>query len=136
MYIIKEKSQLEIAKEINLNRITVRNWLNRYNIQIRRRGLPKGKFGKDHPSWRGGKYWLNPQGYLVKKVKGKPVFLHREVYLQHNKLKEIPKGYVIHHKDRNKLNNSINNLQMVTRGEHKRIHNKDLDYKNFKERRR
>lgn len=32
--------------------------------------------------------------------------------------------YDVHHKDCNTLNNEINNLEIVTRGEHTRIHNK------------
>ena len=37
-------------------------------------------------------------------------------------------GYVIHHKDKNKLNNDISNLQIVTQEEHEALHNiKRLD---------
>lgn len=34
----------------------------------------------------------------------------------------IPEGYEIHHKDGNKLNNSLSNLQLITRSEHARLH--------------
>ncbi len=34
------------------------------------------------------------------------------------------RDYDIHHKDGNKRNNSINNLQILTREEHEEIHNK------------
>lgn len=36
----------------------------------------------------------------------------------------IPKGYVIHHKDGNKLNNCINNLQLLNKSEHDSYHMK------------
>ena len=33
------------------------------------------------------------------------------------------KGNVIHHKDENKLNNRISNLELITKGEHNSLHN-------------
>jgi len=36
----------------------------------------------------------------------------------------IPKGYVIHHKDNNTLNDNLENLAMITRKEHINIHRK------------
>ncbi len=35
---------------------------------------------------------------------------------------EIPKGYIVHHKDGNRQNNSLSNLQLVTAKEHHDIH--------------
>ena len=37
---------------------------------------------------------------------------------------EIPEGYVVHHKDENKQNNCILNLQLMKRAEHMSIHSK------------
>lgn len=37
---------------------------------------------------------------------------------------EIPKGYVIHHRDHNPLNNCIMNLQLMKRSEHISLHHK------------
>lgn len=34
----------------------------------------------------------------------------------------IPKGYVVHHKDHNKLNDSVDNLELLTEFEHKSHH--------------
>jgi len=42
--------------------------------------------------------------------------LHRRVWREHNG--EIPDGYVIHHKDGDELNNSIENLECITPAEH------------------
>ena len=41
---------------------------------------------------------------------------------------EIPKGYVIHHKDGDKLNNCIMNLQLLSDSEHKSLHHKGKKY--------
>ena len=48
-------------------------------------------------------------------------YLHRLIYEE--LYGEIPQGYVIHHKDHNKLNNCILNLQLMKRGEHSSLHN-------------
>lgn len=45
---------------------------------------------------------------------------HILVWEQHNG--KIPKGMVIHHKDLNKYNNNILNLELVTELYHNRIH--------------
>lgn len=48
---------------------------------------------------------------------GKTGFLHRDIWSFYNK-RSVPKGYHIHHKDGNTLNNEITNLQLVTPKEH------------------
>ena len=47
-------------------------------------------------------------------------FEHVLVWEQH--FGPVPEGYEIHHKNRNKLDNRIENLKLVTRLEHKRFH--------------
>ena len=54
--------------------------------------------------------WINKQNTLV----------HRYVWEKHNG--KIPKGSVVHHKDENKLNFSIENLILLTNSEHNRKH--------------
>lgn len=46
--------------------------------------------------------------------------LHRLIYEKN--FGTIPKGYVIHHKDRNRQNNCIMNLQLMTNQEHVSLH--------------
>lgn len=61
--------------------------------------------------------------------------LHQYVWEQ--EVGEIPKGYHVHHKDGNKLNNLIENLELLTMQEHLSKHSKDRDIealrKNLKE---
>lgn len=47
-------------------------------------------------------------------------FLHRVVW--ENKHGPIPEGFFIHHLDQDKLNNRIENLQMLCHLDHNRIH--------------
>ena len=51
-------------------------------------------------------------------------FLHRYVYKQ--ECGRIPKGYEIHHIDKNKDNNNISNLQLLTCKKHKKLHGQEL----------
>lgn len=59
-------------------------------------------------------YWMTNNGKTN-------IFEHRLIYEQLTGTK-IPKGYVIHHKDFNGMNNSINNLQMMTKEDHDTFH--------------
>ena len=47
---------------------------------------------------------------------GKNVHVHRLEWIKHHG--EIPEGFVVHHKDENKLNWNIENLELIDRGEH------------------
>lgn len=51
--------------------------------------------------------------------------LHRYVWEFYNG--EIPKGYHIHHKDHDKSNNDISNLEMLSQAEHESLHGNELD---------
>ena len=51
---------------------------------------------------------------------GKRERLHRAVWMKHYGV--IPKGYEIHHKDEDKDNNDINNLEALKMVDHKSIH--------------
>ena len=55
-------------------------------------------------------------------------FLHRLIW-ETNYGKSVPEDYVIHHIDRNKQNNEINNLQCVKREIHSRYHIKRRKHK-------
>lgn len=59
-------------------------------------------------------------GYYLKTTKPR-TRLHIYVWEYYNGCK-VPKGFDIHHKDGNKDNNDINNLECVTRKRHNQIH--------------
>jgi len=61
-------------------------------------------------------------GYLIDTVEGKIIYEHRKVWEQYHGRK-IPTGLRIHHIDGNRLNNSVENLQLVNWQSHQRIHN-------------
>lgn len=64
---------------------------------------------------------LKPDWYTGRKG-CKHVFEHHVVMCEALGLTEIPKGWSIHHIDRNKTNNEISNLALMTLSAHSRIH--------------
>ena len=58
---------------------------------------------------------------------GENCHIHRLEWIKHNG--EIKDGYVIHHKDENVMNWDINNLEMLSRSDHIKVHMKDLNSK-------
>lgn len=61
----------------------------------------------------GNKYYKRTEGK-------KQLYLHRYVY--ETEVGVIPDGYDIHHKDGNKANNDLNNLELLTKKEHRQAH--------------
>lgn len=48
------------------------------------------------------------------------------VYLWKEKYGDVPKGFIVHHKNSNMLDDRIENLEILTRSEHINIHREDL----------
>lgn len=74
-----------------------------------------------------GKHYVRDDSigyYLCHDKEGAGSRLHRDVWEYYNC--EIPKGYEVHHKDHNKMNNDIGNLQLLPKGEHSKLHGKEL----------
>lgn len=78
----------------------------------------KGIIQWDGREWQktGGKYYILRTDY--KNRSGE--MLHRAIWKKYKG--DIPKGYVIHHKDHNPDKNSIENLECIQVSEHQRMH--------------
>ncbi len=63
--------------------------------------------------YKGRKYHLNTKGYYVRSGKGYHQALHRLIWEEHNGV--IPEGMTIDHINNNKLDNRIENLQLLSR---------------------
>lgn len=69
--------------------------------------------------YEGHKVYMNGE-YPAIFLNGKNQHIHRLQWIKYHG--SIPKGYVIHHKDENKLNWDIDNLELLSRGDHVREH--------------
>lgn len=78
--------------------------------------------------FNGYKYYKQKNGYYQiaetnkRKRLGIERRLHRAIWKFYNG--EIPKGYHIHHKDENKDNNDISNLELLSASQHIKLHSK------------
>ena len=97
--IIKEAQKLSINDSLEITS----KWISNYDEF----------FGKN--SERKNNYWIINDGQ-------KNHFEHKLLYESLNHT-IIPKGYVIHHRNRISLDNSISNLEMLTQEDHQKIHN-------------
>lgn len=66
------------------------------------------------------KYWISKRGYPTIWINNKNIYLHVYIWEKNNGIK--PKGFEVHHIDENKLNFNIDNLELLTLSEHRRIH--------------
>lgn len=65
----------------------------------------------------GKKFWKDRKGYWVNSM---PIHAQRWVWINHHGA--IPEGLDVHHKDGNKDNNEIENLELLNRSEHLKRH--------------
>lgn len=93
------------------------------------------KHQEEHPS-NTGRTWLKKgnvpknkangsirkDGYRAVCYKDHQVLEHDLIYCLTNGFYYIPKGYVVHHLDQNKLNNNPENLALLPRGFHTTLH--------------
>lgn len=77
----------------------------------------------------GRKVYMNGK-YPAVCINGKNYHVHRLEWEKHHG--KIPEGCVIHHKDENRLNWSIDNLECLTRAEHVEKHRDILGRKGVK----
>ena len=61
-------------------------------------------------------YRYGAQKYFVKPKRKPTAYLHRAVWIRHHG--DIPDGYHVHHKDGDRANNQIENLELLTPKEH------------------
>ncbi len=113
-------SSVKLSKLFNCVPTTIliilrRNGITPRNNSTSQIGL---RLGKDSPNYKGG---TTSDGYLRIFINGKSIYKHRlimEEYLG----RKLTSADVIHHKNRNKLDNRIENLELMTRSQHAKEH--------------
>ncbi len=87
-----------------------------------------GKFGTAHHNFKGEV--SDCKGYLLHlkpnwytgRTKSKHIYYHHLVMCKALGITEIPKGWSVHHIDKNPLNNDITNLALITCRGHSKLH--------------
>jgi hypothetical protein len=81
--------------------------------------------GKQHPLWKNAR-WENVDGYICKTINGHQVYEHRYLMEQHLKRK-LNRNELVHHKDGNKSNNNLHNLEVMNISKHNKHHRNPLN---------
>ena len=100
-----------------------------YNKSFIGKGISdKNRFKKGHIAHNLGDrtHFDISTGYIRTTISGKREALHRHVWREHYEY--LPREYIVHHIDRNKLNNKIENLCLMTPQEHSHIHKGGVNY--------
>jgi hypothetical protein len=83
-----------------------------------------GKCGSANPNFRQGRY-VNGYGYILVLMPGpgrsRYVFEHRLV-MEHSLGRKLRRDEVVHHKNGDKTDNRIRNLELMSNGQHTRLH--------------
>jgi hypothetical protein len=87
---------------------------------------PFARKGAEHPAWKGGVHFT--EGYLRTYHPEHPWPRKGGYIREHIRVMELHLGRrlrpneLVHHKDHNKLNNDLANLELLERGAHSRLH--------------
>jgi len=84
---------------------------------------PESLSGKNHWNWKGGVSY-NKDGYRIIWTEDKDSVLEHRYIMEKYLNRALTSNEIVHHKDENRLNNDINNLQLMTNSEHNKIHHK------------
>lgn len=90
---------------------------------LKRRSCTVQKITCKFQQLNGLNFYINPKGYY--RIRRYPKeyrykYMHRYVWELHNG--PIPPGYAIHHKNGDKGDNTIENLELLSRSEHGKVH--------------
>ena len=111
---------VEMAAKVGCSTTPIKKELKRLGLRRPAKRRPGKGVGPDNPSWKGGRR-IRIDGYVaVWTPKGER--LEHQVVMEEHLERPVFTGEVIHHKDRNKQNNDIGNLELTTQSAHAREH--------------
>lgn len=147
LYCDEKKSSVDIGREIGASASTVCKWLKDAGIQARTRAeggrmgsaKNRGKKREFTTEWKAklsaaGKRFgeanakgtsLKPNGYVEYtrgENKGRAVHI---VAMENHLGRKLLPNEIVHHKDENRSNNELSNLELMTRSEHARHHREE-----------
>jgi hypothetical protein len=98
-----------------------------FREQARARALKNAKRGTLNPNWKGGRY-IDKDGYVHIHVPNHPCAYSNGWALEHIVFmcgllgRRLMRDEEVHHKDKNKSNNDLTNLELLTKTQHARKH--------------
>lgn len=109
---------------------TILNVLRRNGIAVRDSSASQIRLqaGTDHPMYKGGN--ISPSGYKRIKVNGSYIFEHR-YFMEQSIGRKLTSNEVVHHINHDKLDNRLENLQLMTRREHMLEHREEVQGKSI-----
>lgn len=117
LYLDEKKSQNEIADLFDCGATTVREWLVRHEIPTR--SISEAK--QWEKGYIGAPLNLTNEGYRAWKTSEETVLVHRLVAVAVFGFDAVC-DMDVHHKDDMKINNSHDNLELLSHGEHSTYH--------------
>lgn len=132
MYYQENKSLSKIATEFGVTHTAISKKFKKFGIKKLDPITAKTVFcsRENNGNWKGGRRVQN--GYYMVHCPGHPkailgyVYEHRLVMEQHLG-RYLKKDEIVHHKNRNKQDNRLDNLEILTPSEHNRVHRKELN---------
>lgn len=132
MYLQENKGLNRIAKELGVTRTVISRRFEKFGIKKLDPVSAKTVFGSAENSgnWKGGRIVQN--GYYMVRCPNHPkamlgyVYEHRLVMEQHIG-RYLEKDEIVHHKNRDKQDNRLENLEILTPSEHNKVHRKELN---------
>lgn len=132
------KSMREIGEAIGVTTAAVRKYLVKYGIQ-RRKNTDFLKEPTTNPNWKGGRRIKD--GYIVMYCPDYPGAMHGKYVYEHRYVMEqfldrqLKSDEVIHHIDRDRANNNISNLLLLSPSEHTLLHSLIRQVEKYKKKR-
>lgn len=122
----KRLSTVDIARQFNVTKATIRRKMVRFGIERRHISEAARQRRVNHPikgemlhNWQGGK--ILHEGYWFVLIDGKYQAEHRVIVEQHLERK-LSKSEIVHHKNGNRKDNRLENLELLSISEHIKHH--------------
>ena len=134
MYVNNKMSMVEIAEEVGLTRGAVGSRLYQAGVETRSESealeikYPDGRCGKKASNWSGGRTQANQSGYMYVYKPEHPDSTQEGYVMEHRLVMEDELGRRlkddedVHHLNEDTTDNRPENLIVVSRSEHKQIH--------------
>lgn len=111
---------VEIATHFNCSAYPIGKALKRLGLNRPAKRRPGKGSGSNNPSWKGGRR-IRKDGYVILWTEFGERLEHQIVMEKHIGRK-LYRGEIVHHIDKNRQNNTIENLQLMTQSEHAKHH--------------